>query len=82
MPGGFIAESLPDAVDYRQGAISLSVAYEFVPATAGSPAVVKYRRTLGIDSHEISPADYLALKEAMRLGSRSTTGEVILKREG
>ena len=82
VPNGFAAESFPDAVDYRQGAISLSVAYDFVPATAGAPAVVRYRRTLGVDSHEISPADYLALKEAMRLGARSTMGEVILKREG
>lgn len=82
VPSGFTAESFPDAVDYREGAISLSVAYEFTPATTGAPAVVKYRRTLGIDAHEISPADYLALKEAMRLGSRSTMGEVILKREG
>ncbi len=80
-PPGYVVEGFPDAVNYEQGAISLSIAYEFVPATAGAPAVVKYRRTLGIDSHEVSPADYVALKEAMRLGSRSTMGEVILKRE-
>ncbi|MBM3308278.1 MAG: DUF3857 domain-containing protein [Candidatus Eisenbacteria bacterium] len=82
VPAGLHVESFPDAVDFRQGAVSLSVEYEFVPGPPGRPGVVRYRRALGIDSHEVSPADYLALKEAARLGSRSTKGEVILKREG
>jgi len=82
LPDGLVVESFPDAVSYREGAISLSISYEFVAPSAGAPAAVRYRRALGIDSHEVSPADYLALKEAMRLGSRSTMGEVILKREG
>jgi len=68
-------------VNFAQGAIGLSIAYEFAPQTANSPPVVKYRRTLSIDSHQISPADYLALKEAIRLASRSTSGEVILRKE-
>jgi transglutaminase-like putative cysteine protease len=81
VPRGWTVESLPDAVSFAQGAIGLSIAYEFAPATAASPPAVRYQRTLSIDSHEISPADYLALKEAVRLASRSTSGEVILRKE-
>jgi len=79
LPAGYAVESFPDAVDYKRGAISLTIAYRLDKAVGDAPAAVTYTRTLGIDSHEISPADYLALKEAIRLGSRSTQGEVILK---
>ena len=62
--------------------INLVMEYEYDPGEAdGAPATVTYHRVLGIDSHEISPEDYLALKEALRLADRSVKGEVILRRE-
>jgi hypothetical protein len=51
-----------------------------VPGKTGG-GVIRYKRKFGIDSFEISPADYLNLKEAVRLAARSEKGEVILKRE-
>ena len=80
VPSGFVVENLPDAVDFEEGAISLSMTYEYVPDDQGG-GVIRYNRKFGIDSFEISPEDYLNLKEAVRLASRSEKGEVILKRE-
>ncbi len=82
IPEGYVVENFPDDVDFKKGAISLSMEYEYVPPEAndGKPAV-RYRRIMRLDSFEISPEDYLALKEAVRLASRSARGEVILKRE-
>lgn len=82
LPAGYVAESLPDEVDFNRGPIGLSMDYEFVQAEEndGQPAV-RYRRVLGIDSFQISTRDYMSLKEAVRLASRSAKGEVILKRE-
>ena len=82
LPGGFVVENLPDAVDFEAGAISLSMTYEYVPpGSAGSGGIIRYNRKFGIDTFEISPEDYLNLKEAVRLAARSEKGEVILKRE-
>lgn len=82
LPPGYAVENLPDEVNYARGAIGLTVHYEFVPAESnGGKAVVKYDNVLGIDSFQISPQDYLRLKEAVRLASKSARGEVILKRE-
>lgn len=82
LPAGYAVENLPDEVDYQEGAIGLTMNYEFVPAEAnGGRAVVKYSRVLGIDSFQVSPEDYMRLKEAVRLASRSGKGEVILRRE-
>ncbi len=82
VPGGYVVESLPDAVDYEQGPISLSIAYEFVPAVENNGvAVVNYMKVFGVDALEISPVEYRAMKEASRLASRSMRGEVVLKRE-
>ena len=80
LPDGFTVENLPDAVDYEAGAISLSMTYEYVPGDTGG-GVVRYNRRFGIDAFEISPEDYLNLKEAVKLAARSEKGEVILKRE-
>ncbi len=55
--------------------------YEYVPDDTGGGGVIRYNRQFGIDSFEISPEDYLNLKEAVRLAARSEKGEVILKRE-
>ena len=55
--------------------------YEYVPSESGGGGLIRYNRRFGIDSFEISPADYLNLKEAVRLAGRSEKGEVILKRE-
>jgi hypothetical protein len=82
LPPGYAVENLPDEVSYDHGAIGLTMDYEFVPAESeGGRAVVKYNRVLGIESFQISPEDYSRLKEAVRLASRSSRGEVILKRE-
>ncbi|MBN2565421.1 MAG: DUF3857 and transglutaminase domain-containing protein [Candidatus Eisenbacteria bacterium] len=82
IPAGYVIESLPDAVDFEQGAISLSMTYSFVPAEDNDgKALVRYNRTFGLDSFQISPEDYLGLKEAVRLAGRSEKGEVILRRE-
>ncbi|MFH1688704.1 MAG: DUF3857 domain-containing protein [Candidatus Eisenbacteria bacterium] len=81
LPDGFSVENLPDAVDFEAGAISLSMTYEYVPRDAGGGGVIRYNRRFGIDAFEISPEDYLNLKEAVRLAASSEKGEVILKRE-
>ncbi len=82
LPDGFVVENLPDNVSFSEGVISLTIDYEFVPADEnGGDAIIRYRREFGIDHFQISPEDYLSLKEAMRLAGRSTRGEVILKRE-
>ncbi|MFH1866243.1 MAG: DUF3857 and transglutaminase domain-containing protein [Candidatus Eisenbacteria bacterium] len=81
LPDGFSVENLPDAVEFEAGAISLRMTYEYVPRDAGGGGVIRYNRQFGIDAFEISPEDYLNLKEAVRLAARSEKGEVILKRE-
>jgi transglutaminase-like putative cysteine protease len=81
LPDGYVVENLPDAVDFEEGTISLTMDYEYVPAENGGRDLVRYRRTFGLDSFQISPDDYLNLKEAVRLAGRSEKGEVILKRE-
>jgi len=81
LPAGYIVENLPDAVDFEGGAISLSMSYEYVPPEDGGGGLVRYNRKFGLNSFEISPEDYLHLKEAVRLAGRSAKGEVILKRE-
>ncbi len=82
VPDGYTVESLPDEVHYEQGPVSLSITYEFIPASdnGGAPAI-RYDKTYGIASFELEPDEYLALKEASRLASRSARGEVILKKE-
>ncbi len=82
IPDGYAVESLPDEVHFEQGPVSLSITYEFVPASdnSGTPAI-RYEKTYGIASFELKPDDYPALKEASRLASRSARGEVILKKE-
>jgi transglutaminase-like putative cysteine protease len=79
LPEGFTVENLPDAVEFKEGAISLSMTYDYVPGETGG--VIRYNRTFGIESFQISPEDYLNLKEAVRLAARSEKGEIILKRE-
>jgi transglutaminase-like putative cysteine protease len=82
IPSGYAVESLPDNVTFQEGPITMAIAYEFVPpAETGGNPVVRYRRAFGMESFEISPEGYASLKEAIRLASRSTRGEVILKRE-
>ena len=81
LPEGFTVENLPDAVDFEEGAISLSMTYEYVPGGTGGGGIIRYNRKFGIDAFEISPEDYLSLKEAVRLAARSEKGEIILKRE-
>jgi hypothetical protein len=82
IPDGYEVENLPDDVDFHKGVIKLTMRYEFAPPSAsGEKSLVKYTRTFGIESWEISPEDYLALKEAVRLANRSGRGEVILKRK-
>ncbi len=82
LPPGYTVENLPDAVDFEEGIISLSMNYEYVPPeSAGNSGVIRYVRTFGIDDFQIGPSDYVSLKEAVRLASRSKKGEVILKRE-
>jgi hypothetical protein len=82
IPGGYIVENLPDAVDFEQGSISLKMTYEYVPADEnGGTGLVRYTRVFGLDSFQISQEDYLGLKEAVKLAGRSEKGEVILKRE-
>ena len=82
LPDGFVVENLPDAVDFEAGAISLSMTYEYVPPGSNDGnGLIRYNRKFGIDTFEISPEDYLNLKEAVRLAARSEKGEVILKRE-
>jgi hypothetical protein len=83
-PDGYEVRNFPDNVTFERGSISLSMAYELVPADAngGAPAV-KYTRVMGLDDFQISPEDYQSLKEAVRLAGRSVKGEVILmKKEG
>jgi hypothetical protein len=79
LPPGYVVENLPDPVDFERGVISLSMKYEYVPSHGGG--TIRYHRTFGIDSFQISPKDYLNLKEAVRMAGRSEKGEVILKRE-
>jgi hypothetical protein len=82
VPADYTIENLPDQVDYHQGTIGLTIDYQYVPTGgSGGRGIVRYSRTLGIDSFQISPEDYLHLKEASRLASRSARGEVILMRE-
>lgn len=82
IPDGYVIQNFPDEVDFGRGVISLAMKYDYVPAgDGGERSAVRYRRTMGIDSFEISPEDYLALKEAVRLAGRSVKGEVILMRE-
>lgn len=82
LPDGFVVENLPDAVDFEAGAISLSMTYEYVPPESDDGrGLIRYNRRFGIDTFEISPEDYMNLKEAVRLAARSEKGEVILKRE-
>lgn len=82
IPDGYAVQNFPDDVSFEQGTISLSMRYDRVPAPGNEQrAAVRYRMTMGLDSFQISPEDYLALKEAVRLASRSAKGEVILKRE-
>ncbi|MFH1502858.1 MAG: DUF3857 domain-containing protein [Candidatus Eisenbacteria bacterium] len=82
IPDGYAVQNFPDDVDFEQGSISLSMKYEFVPPEENEgTAAVRYRRTMGLDAFQISPEDYLALKEAVRLAGRSVKGEVILMRE-
>ena len=82
IPEGYVVQSLPDEVRFEQGAISLAMKYEYIPAGEnGERPAVRYTRTTGLDSFQIVPEDYLALKEAVRLASRSVRGEVILRRE-
>ncbi len=82
VPDGYLVENLPDDVDYKQGVIGLSMKYEYLPAQEGrETAIVRYARDMTIDSFQISPEDYLALKEAVRLAERSAKSEVILRRK-
>lgn len=82
MPEGYAVQNFPDDVDFEQGAISLVMKYDFIPAVEnGGKAAVRYTRTMGIDDFQISPDDYIALKEAVRLAGRSVKGEVILMKE-
>ncbi len=82
IPEGYTVHNFPDDVDFEQGAISLAMKYEFVPASEnGGKAAVRYTRTMGLDDFQISPDDYIALKEAVRLAGRSIKGEVILMKE-
>ncbi len=82
IPAGFKVRNFPDDVEFQRGSIGLSMKYSFLPASEneGAPAV-RYDRTMAIDSFQISPSDYLALKEAVRLAGRSVKGEVILMKE-
>jgi hypothetical protein len=80
LPDGFVVENLPNAVDFEAGAISLSITYEYEPGDTGG-GTLRYNRRFGIDAFEISPEDYINLKEAVRLAAGSEKGEVILKRE-
>jgi len=83
IPRGYVVESLPDEIHFREGVVVLNATYEFVPTEEpGAGNAVRYRQELLIDAFEVSPDDYLALKEASRLASRSSRGEVILRREG
>jgi len=82
VPTGYVVESLPDAVAYEEGPISLSITYDFTPAGEnGGVPVVSYEKVFGVDAFEISPVEYRSMKEASRLASRSMRGEVVLKRE-
>ncbi len=82
IPAGFKVRNFPDDVEFQQGSIGLKMEYSFLPASEndGAPAV-RYDRTMALDSFQISPADYQALKEAVRLAGRSVKGEVILMKE-
>jgi hypothetical protein len=82
IPAGFKVRNFPDDVDFEQGSIGLKMQYEFLSAAEnGGATAVRYTRVMGLDSFQISPKDYLALKEAVRLAGRSGKGEVILMRE-
>jgi hypothetical protein len=81
LPPGYVVENLPDAVDFKKGAISLSMTYEYLPRDGGDGGLIRYNRKFAIESFQISPEDYLNLKEAVKLAGRSEKGEVILKRE-
>lgn len=81
LPEGLTVESMPDPVTYQEGPITLTISYEFAPAEAGARAHVKYAKTFGVDAFEISPEEYLSMKEAGRLASRAMRGEIVLKRE-
>ncbi len=82
IPKGFKVRNFPDDVRFQQGSIGLSMEYEFLPAAEnGGAAAVRYNRVMALDSFQISPVDYIALKEAVRLAGRSVKGEVILMRE-
>ncbi len=81
IPEGYTVASLPDNVSYQEGVIGLEIEYTFVPAARNDgEALIKYHRTFGIDSFQVSPKDYLALRDAMKLAGKSTRGEVILKK--
>lgn len=80
IPDGYEIESVPDEVHFAEGAIGLDITYELAVGDDGSRAI-RYRQTIAIDSFEVSPEDYLALKEASRLADRSSRGEVILRRK-
>jgi hypothetical protein len=84
VPADYELTSLPDDVAFEEGVITLEIDYEFVPPPAeGGHGIVKYRHTFAINSFQVSPEDYLSLKEAVRLAGRSARGEVILmKKEG
>ena len=81
LPAGYTVENLPDSVGFQEGIISLSMGYEYIPDGSGDGGTIRYERTFGIEGFQIDPPDYLSLKEAVRLASRSKMGEVILKRE-
>ena len=82
IPDGYAVESLPDEVHFERGPVSLSITYEFVPASDNDgTAAIRYEKIYGVASFELQPDEYLALKEASRLASRSARGEVILKKE-
>lgn len=82
IPAGYKVRNFPDDVEFQQGSIGLSMKYEFLPAAEnGGKAAVQYTRVMSLDDPQISPEDYLALKEAVRLAGRSVKGEVILMRE-
>ncbi len=84
IPADYELTSLPDDVSFKEGVITLEIDYEFVPPPAeGGQGIVKYRHRFAINSFQVSPGDYLSLKEAVRLAGRSARGEVILmKKEG
>lgn len=82
IPPGYLVKSLPDEVHFAEGPVALDITYDFVPAGENDgKALVRYRRVLALESFALSPQEYLSLKEALRLASRSTRGEIILMAE-